>query len=66
LLRIASSPPISAVCWLTEEKNGAAGVHPHGEGLSLHYINTVEAMTTVGVFVIRLSSKALKPVAKAC
>jgi len=47
-------------------KNRAARVHPHGEGLSLHYIKTMEAMTTEGVFVIRLSLKALKPVAKAC
>jgi hypothetical protein len=47
-------------------KNRAARVHPHGEGLSLHYIKTMEAMTTAGVFVIRLSLKALKPVAKAC
>jgi hypothetical protein len=29
-------------------------------------IKTMEAMTTAGLFVIRLSRKTLKPVAKAC
>ena len=41
-----------------------ASLHPHGEGLSVHYINRMEAMTTGGVFVIGLSLNTLKPVAK--
>jgi hypothetical protein len=38
---------------------------PDGEGPGVHYINII-AMTMAGLFVIRLSLKTLKPVAKAC